>query len=100
MLVVRVMDMAVLVRERLVSVLVLVALGKMEVNPTGDQEPGDRQPRGDRLAEQGDGEQRADERSGREIGPGSRRAEVAQGEDEEDQTEPIAEKPNEGRAAD
>ena len=45
MLVVRVVDMAVLVVERLVRVRVLMALRKMEVNPARDQQPGDHQPR-------------------------------------------------------
>src|SRR5439155_26297044 len=99
-LVVLVMDMAVLVREGLVRVLVLVALGKMEVNPTGDQQPGDRQPRRNGLAEQGDGERGADKGGGRKIRAGPRGAEVAQREHEEDEAQPIAEKSDQPGAAD
>src|SRR5579864_489893 len=100
MLVVRVMDMAVLVREGGVSVLVLVALRKMEINAGRDQHPGDAQPRGDGLAEEGDGEPRADERRGRKIGPGPRGAEMPQRQHEQHEAQPIAEKPDHRGAAD
>lgn len=54
MLVVRVVDMAVLVAERRVDMLVLVPFGKVEIEPDRHQRAGHRQPNGDCLAEHGD----------------------------------------------
>ena len=57
-----VMHVGVLVNQLLVAVLVLVMLGEMEPEPRRHQRAGDDEARRDRVAEQQDREQRADER--------------------------------------
>ncbi|MNT43072.1 hypothetical protein D3C72_1795230 [compost metagenome] len=55
---------------------------------------------GDGVAEERDRQKRADEGGEREVGAGSRRAEVAQAEHEEDEADADAEKADEGGAGD
>src|SRR5438046_1174849 len=81
-LVVRVMGMAVLVLERLVPMLVLMRLGEVEIEADRHQQPGEEQPAGHGLAEQGDRDEGANERRRREIGAGAGGAEMPQTEHE------------------
>ena len=74
--VMRVVDMAVLVLERLVRVLVLMPLGEMEVKTDRHQHPGDDERRVTGSPSIAIASTRADERRGREIGAGARRAEM------------------------
>ena len=77
-----VMRVAMLVLERLVPMLVLMRLGEMQRDADRHQSARDDELSCQRLAEQGDRDQRADKRRRGEIGAGARRAEMAETEHE------------------
>ena len=90
--VVLVVDVAVLVLQALVGMLVLVPLGEMQPEaraPSGA--PATSSCAGHRLAEQHDGEHGADEGREREIGAGAGGAEMAQRQHEQHQADAVAE---------
>jgi hypothetical protein len=77
-----VMRMAMFVLEGLVPMLVLMRLGEMQRDADRHQSARDDELSCQRLAEQGDRDQRADKRRRGEIGAGARRAEMAETEHE------------------
>ena len=77
MLVMEVVRMHVLVLHRLVFMQVLMPLGQVQPYSNGHQRAGRNQLRGQRFAENADGDQGADEGRGRKIRTGSCRAEMA-----------------------
>jgi hypothetical protein len=79
-----VVDVAVLVLQQLVDVLVLVPLGQMQPEAGGHQGARDQDTGRQRVAQEQDGQDRADEGRQREIGAGASGAEMAQGQDEQD----------------
>jgi len=87
----RVVDVPVLVKERLVHMLVLVFFGKVQIH-AGRHEPGsaDQGPC-DRLADQRNRDRSAEKGSGRKKRSGAGRTEVAQPQYEERQTNAITE---------
>jgi hypothetical protein len=95
--VVLVVDMGVLVRHLLVGVLVLVSLREVQVEANTHQARGDEQLNGDRLPEHDDRERRSNERGHREIGAGSRRAEVPQGKHKAGEADAVSEEADCGR---
>src|SRR5580698_3264713 len=78
MVMMRIMHMAMLMLERVMGVIVLVALGEMEIKPDCHQRAGCDQHHRQRLAEERDGDDGADEGRDRVIGCGPRGAERAQ----------------------
>lgn len=68
MLVMAVMDMAMLMLERLVHMLMPVRFGQVQPNPDRHQDPSDDKRHGDGFAEHRHRQKRAEERGGREIG--------------------------------
>src|SRR5262249_9189054 len=68
------------VAHRLVRVLMLMPFGDMEPHAQSHQGAGRQEPEGDALSEGNDREHRTEEGRGREIGAGSRGAEVSKGE--------------------
>ena len=90
MLVMVVVAVGVLVRERGMDVAVRVLLGDMQPHAHRHQAGGGQELDGDRLAERGDSDGRTEERRGREVGAGARRAEMAQRQHEQREAEAIA----------
>ena len=74
--------------------LVLVLFGKMKIHARRHERGSADQGPCDGLAEQGHCDRSADKRSGRKIGPGAGRAEMAQPEHEERQANAITEEPD------
>ena len=74
MLVVRVVEMAVLVFQRLVQMLVLVRLRKVQIDADPHQQRCADEGSGQRLAEQREGNSRADKGGCREVSAGARGA--------------------------
>src|SRR4051794_17346683 len=74
MLVMRIVDMAVLVLQPLVKVLVLVRLGKVQIDADAHQQCRGQEGKGDRLTEERERKCRADEGRGREVSTGARSA--------------------------
>jgi hypothetical protein len=96
-LVVRVMNMAMLVVQRFVLVLMPVPLGKDEPCTHRGQEEGGAERRGERLAEERDGKRGAEERRGTEMGSGARCAEMTQCEDIKHEASAVAESAHDKR---
>lgn len=87
-LMMRIVDMFMLVLQRLVRVPVQVLFGEMQPHAGCHQCAAGQQRRRDRLVQQRDRDQRADERSGREIGTGARSAQAAQRQYEQHEAGP------------
>jgi len=100
MLMVSVMRMAVLVLEGFVHVLVLMRLGEMQIESDRHQKTRNNELQRHGFAEPRDRDERADERRRREIGAGARGPEMAQSEHEQDEADAVADKADQGRAAD
>lgn len=94
--VVRVVRMRVFVDERFVFVFVLVVFHEMQVEARRHQSCSSQELWRDRLAKDDDRDDRANEGSSREIGPGAGGPELAEGEHEEDEAHAIAEEANDG----
>jgi hypothetical protein len=71
-----VMGVTMLVRQRLVDVIVLVPLGKVQIETDAHQDRRRHKTAGQRLGEQRQRQQRADEGRGGKIGAGARHAEM------------------------
>ena len=85
-----VMVMTMVMGEQHMLMLMAMALGQMQPKPRQHQGAGQQKLHGDRLAQDRDGENRADEGGRGEIGACARRADVAQREHEEDEADAIA----------
>ena len=96
----KVMAVSVLMAERRVAMAVFMRFAEMKVEPDRHQQPGEDELPGDVLAKQPDRQDRADEGSGCKIGTGARGSKVTQGENEEHQTDAIAEEADHGGGAD
>ncbi len=68
MLVMTVVDVAMVMLERFMRMLMAVRFGQVQPESDRHQNSGNDERRGDRFAEHCHGEERADERRGREIG--------------------------------
>src|SRR5215467_12311671 len=90
MLMVLIVNVTVLVGQRLVFVFVLVTLRQVQVDPQRHERASHEQPRRDRFVEHEDGQDAAEEGGEREVRPGSCRAEVAQGDHEQHETQAVA----------
>src|SRR5215510_760404 len=90
MLVMLVVNVPVLVGELLVLVFVLVTLCQVQVNAQRHERTGHEQPRRDGFVEHENRKDPAEEWGEGEVRPGSCRAEVAQGEDEQHETQTVA----------
>lgn len=97
--VVFVVDMPVGVTDRLLGVLVPMAFGEMKPDPGSHQSRRRPEPRSGAFPEEEHGDQRAGERRDGKIGAGPRRAQIAQRQHEEHQTDTIADEPDRGRPA-
>src|SRR5262249_28630154 len=96
-----VVNMPVLVKERFVHMLVLVFFDKMQIHARRHEPGSADQGPCNRLAEQRNRDRSADEGSCRKIGSGASRTEVAQPQYEERQANPITEEPDDsGRGKD
>src|SRR3954471_12683463 len=71
--------------------LVLVPFGQMQPEAGGHQGARDQETGRQRVAQEQDGQDRADEGRQREIGAGAGGAKMAQGQDEQDQADAVAE---------
>ena len=91
MLVVVIMNMGVLMFQRLVDMVVVVPFHQMQIETNGHQHGRENQRNSQRFAKHGDGQQRANERRHREIGAGPRRPEEPQPQHEEHEADAIAE---------
>ena len=98
-LVMFVMDVPVFVLDRLVRMFMTVSLGQMKPEAERHKHAGNDQLSRNRLAEQDDRDDRAEERREREIGSGSGAAEMAQRQHKQHETDPDAEKADEQRCA-
>lgn len=94
-----VMHVAMFVLHGLMRMFVVVPLRKMQPQTEGHQQPRRDELQGDRLVQQRQGHDRADEGSQREIRPRSRASEVTQRKDEQHQAHADAKKSNDGRGA-
>ena len=92
--------MAMLVRDLGMLVVVLVAFAEVQPDTQGHQGAGREQPKRHRLAEEGYGNDGADERRNREVRPGSGCPEMAQSEHEQDETDAVAQKTGHGAETD
>ena len=92
-----IVDVSVFVLERLVLMLVAVPFGQMKPEAEGHQHAGNDQLRRHRLVEQDDRDCRAEERREREIGSSPGGAEIAQRQDEQNETDADAEEPDDER---
>src|ERR1700734_1255974 len=99
MLMMMVVDMAVLVLDRFVRVVVLMVFGQMQPEAERHQRAGDDQLNRDRLVQEDDRDDRAKERREREIGAGPGAAEMTQSQDKQDETDPDTEESNHQRPA-
>ena len=97
--VVCIVSMVVLVFERLVRMLVLMAFGEMHPKPEPHQETGEREVRGHRLVQEADRQHRPDKRRERKIGAGARRPEMTQCQHKQDEAYPYPEKADRRRGA-
>lgn len=88
----------VVVRDRLVKVLVFVALGEVQPDPDGHERGGDHQDERHRRPEN-DGEHRPEERRDREVGAGPGAAHVPHRDDEEHQAHAVVEESNHRRGS-
>ncbi len=93
-----VVNMPVLVIERVMDVRVLVPFDEMQANAESHQERSREQAVCDGLLKDENGENRADERRRRKIGAGAGAAEVTKTTNEEDKRHAIAEESNQRRA--
>ena len=93
-LVMDIMDMAMLVLERFVQVLVVMRLGEVQIDTNPHEKCGADQGKSWRLAEQRQRKGCADKWSRREVGASARRSQVAEAEHKHYQTDAIAEKPD------
>ena len=91
MLMVLVVAVGMVMFERFVIVLVLVAFRQVQPQADSHQRPGDQQPRGYALIQHKDSKHRTNKGRQRVIGSGPRRAEVAQPEDEHHKADANAE---------
>ena len=89
-----VVNVSMLVLHRLVNVLVLVALRKMEINANGHEQTGRYQAPCHGLSEHPDCEERSDKWSGRKIRACSRGTQVPKREHEHDDAHAIPENAN------
>lgn len=96
-LMVFVMHMGVRMFYRLMHVFVLMVFGEMQPDAEGHQSGRRPECRRRRFAEQDQRDGRADERGGRKVGPGTRRAEAAQGQHEENEADAVASQTGEHR---
>lgn len=94
MRVVWIVRMEMLVFQALVCVTVFVTFGEMQPQPDGHEQPCQYQALRRRFAEQGDRQGSSDEGRQSEIGPGSGRAQMAQGQNEQHQADAIAQEPD------
>src|SRR4029077_9319096 len=85
------------VRERVMTMQVPMALGEMQGHAGRDQCRGEPEKRIRDLAEQNKRRRRTDEGRGREVGTGSRRAEEPKRHDEQGKTYSVAEKADDRR---
>ena len=88
-----VVTMPVLVLHGPVLMFVIVPFSQVQPESRAHQPRSGDQPRGDRLVQQNDGEQRPHERSQRKVGGRPRRPQVAQREDEQREAHAIPEEP-------
>ena len=98
MLVMEVVHMPVLMLRRLVFMQVLMPFGQMQPYSNGHQRAGCEELRGQRFAEDGDGDQSANEGRGRKIRAGPRSTKMAERQHEQNNTDAIAEEPDQPRA--
>src|SRR6516165_9095421 len=91
-LVMDIVDVAMLVLERLVQVLVVMRLGEVQIDANPHEQCRADQSKSWHLAEQRERKGCADERSRREVGASARRSQVAEAEHKQRQTDAIAEK--------
>ena len=77
-----IMDMAMVMNELGMDMLVFMAFGQMQPQANCHQCAGDNELRGHGLLQEHDGQHRADEWRQGEIGPGPRRAQMAQAKHE------------------
>ena len=98
--VVAVVDVAVLVLDPLVHVLMAVALRQMQVEAERHEAAGRDQCPGERLVKQGDPQNGAYERRRGEVGPGSRRPQVAKRGYEQGKADAITEEADDARGND
>jgi len=89
-----VVNMPVLVKERFVHMLVLVLFGKMQIHACRHERGSRDQGPCDGLAEQRNRDRSADKGGGRKIRSGAGRTEVAQSQYEKRQANAIAEEPD------
>src|SRR5207237_7084286 len=85
-----VMLVAVFVLEQLVHVLMFVTLADVEPDADHHQPRRHAEAPGDRLTKQEDTNERTDERRGREVRAGPSRAQLSEGQHEQDKTHAIA----------
>lgn len=95
-LVVFVMDVPMVVLQRLVSVLVLVPFSEVQPHADPHQRRGDEKIDREVIAQNKNGNECSNERSQREIGACSRGAYVPQRQDKKDEAYPITEKTHHG----
>ena len=95
-----VMPVHVLVLQRFMGVLVLVVLAHVQAHAERHERRGRHEAQRDGLAEHEHTGDRAHERRGGKVGAGPPRAEVAQGDDVEDQAQPEAQQADERRGSD
>jgi len=87
----------VIVFQRFVPVLVSVALRQVQPDACGHERRGHAEGDGRRVAQEQDGNGRADERSDGEMGTGSRRPDVPQREHEQGEAEAVTEETDHAR---
>ena len=93
-LVMDIVDVSMLVREKLMQVLVVMRLGEVQIDANPHEQCGADQSKSWRLAEQRQRKGCADEWSRREVGASARRSQMAEAEHKQHQTDAIAEKPD------
>ena len=99
MLVVGVVGVAMLMLQRHMHVVMGVALCQMQPKPKRHQPARQDDLCGQRVVQQTDRQNRADERGEREIGPSPCGSQVAQGQHEQDKADANAEEPDRSRSA-
>lgn len=97
MLMMFVMDMAMGMLHRFMRMFVVVGFHEMQIKPEAHQHSGNAKAGAERIAQQRHRQQRSGKRRRREIGAGAGSAEIAQTQDEQHQTDAIAEKADQRR---
>ena len=96
-LMMRVMNVGMRVREHLMVVLMLMIFGEMQPHANRHEGAGNKEADRGWLPESDDRHHRAEERRGREIGASTGRAEVAKRQHEQREAHPIAEEADHAR---